>query len=86
MAVWQNLGSLQPNPNDIVPLGFLLNVSTILEAVPLLVVFVGVLTIFFPKKRAARVELQFHLSEPPTTMPVVREICAFLDEHAPGIV
>lgn len=84
--IWQSLSSLRPNPNDIVPLGFLLNVPTILEAVPRLAVFVGVLTIFLPKKRAARLERQFHLSEPATAMPVVREICAFLDEHAPGVV
>jgi Zn-dependent protease with chaperone function len=84
--IWQSLSALLPHPNDILPVRFLLNLVTILEVVPLLVVFVGVLTIFLPKERAARVERHFHLSEPPTAMPVVREICAFLDEHVPGIV
>ena len=85
-TIWQNLGNLYPNSNDLIPLGFLLNTSTILEAVPLLVVFIGVITIFFPRVRAVRLERQFRLAEPMMAQPAVREICTFLGQHAPGIV
>ncbi|MBW2738751.1 MAG: M48 family metalloprotease [Deltaproteobacteria bacterium] len=85
-SIWQNFGDLCSNSENLIPLGFLLNASTTLEAVPLLVVFIGVLTIFFPRVRAVRLERQFRLTEPMMAQPAVREIRTFLGQHAPGIV
>jgi Zn-dependent protease with chaperone function len=84
--IWQSIRLLKPNPADILPLGYLLNFSIVLEAVPLLAVFVGVLTIFVPKIRTARLERQFRLSAPPQKIAVMQEICDFIYQNAPRIV
>ena len=63
----------------------LLNALAVLEAVPLLVVLVGVVTILFPWLRGAWVERRFRLAVP-APAPVLDEIREVVDRHAPGLV
>jgi Zn-dependent protease with chaperone function len=66
------------------PLFQMLRVSNILEIVPSLVVFVGVITLFLPRWRATRIERRYKLSEP-ASIPAVQEIQTFLAQYAPDI-
>jgi Zn-dependent protease with chaperone function len=62
----------------------LVNAAAILEGAPLLAVLLGVAAIFAPRLRAAWLERQFRLTDP-VPLPTVREIQAFVAQHAPGL-
>lgn len=63
----------------------LLNALAVLEAVPLLVVLLGVVTVLLPWLRRTWVERRFRLSVP-APAPVLDEIRQVVDRHAPGLV
>ena len=69
----------------LIPFSFFFRFSIFAELLPLLLVALGVVTLFLPKWRIREIQRKYDLKKPPE-IPVIGEIREFLLQTAPGIV
>ncbi|MEG4116578.1 M48 family metalloprotease [Microcoleus sp. N9_B4] len=66
-------------------IALLLSLPSIHEIIPLVMLFLGVLSILFPQLRKMRVEKCYKLTQPKTITPALKEILEIVQIYAPGV-
>jgi Zn-dependent protease with chaperone function len=85
MPILGDVFSRQSHPGGALsPFSFFFRFANFAELAPLLLVALGVITIFTPRRRIRHIQQAYGLTVPPD-IPVVKEISEFLSNYAPGI-